>query len=161
MKPIFDASNLCTDICKTIFVILEVQFHHERGLSETRYFELLFSTWSRLSRLSPYQKMGQWVSQWFIVSDLEIASTSPSLASLFWGVSCIWGSVNIMGDIASLLHQDEGGIGKSIPDAQKISRGRCPREISRVEGNLEGRGDFFIPPEFWWSTDILSASIFL
>ena len=53
MKPIFDARNLCTDICKTIFVILEVQFHHERGLSETRYFELFFSTWSRLS---PYQK---------------------------------------------------------------------------------------------------------
>ena len=53
MKPIFDASNLCTDICKTIFVILEVQFHHERGLSETRSFELFFLTWSRLS---PYQK---------------------------------------------------------------------------------------------------------
>ena len=53
MKPIFDARNLCTDICKTIFVILEVQFHHERGLSETFYFELFFSTWSRLS---PYQK---------------------------------------------------------------------------------------------------------
>ena len=53
MRPIFDASSLCTDICRTIFVILEVQFHHERGLSETRYFELLFSTWSRLS---PYQK---------------------------------------------------------------------------------------------------------
>ena len=53
MKPIFDASNLCTDICKTIFVILEVQFHHEGGLSETRYFELFFSKWSIFS---PYQK---------------------------------------------------------------------------------------------------------
>ena len=40
MKPIFDTSNLCTDICKTIFVILEVQFHHERGLSKSRYLEL-------------------------------------------------------------------------------------------------------------------------
>ena len=40
----------------------------------------------------------------------------------------------------SVLHQDEGGIGKSIPAAQfpetqEISRGRSPREISRVEGN--------------------------
>ena len=30
------------------------------------------------------------------------------------------------------------------------------REISRAEGM-----DFPIPPEFWWSTDILSSSIFL
>ena len=52
MILIFDASKLCTDICKTIFVILEVQFHHEGGLSETRNFELFFSTWSILS---PYQ----------------------------------------------------------------------------------------------------------
>ena len=41
-----------------------------------------------------------------------------------------------------MLHQDEGGIGKSIPDGRfpetrEISRGRSPREISRVEGNLE------------------------
>ena len=49
----------------------------------------------------------------------------------------------------SVLHQYEGGIGKSIPDAQeiseirKISRGGSPREILRVEGNLEGRGDEF------------------
>ena len=40
MILIFEASNLCTDICKTIFVILEVQFHHEGGLSESRYLEL-------------------------------------------------------------------------------------------------------------------------
>ena len=44
------------------------------------------------------------------------------------------------GYIVSVLHQDEGGIGKSIPAAQfpetqEISRGRSPREISRVEGN--------------------------
>ena len=32
--------NLCTDICKTIFVILEVRFHHEGGLSGSRYLEL-------------------------------------------------------------------------------------------------------------------------
>ena len=58
-------------------------------------------------------------------------------------------------DIVSVLHQDEGGIGKSIPAAQfpetqEISRVRSPREISRAEGM-----DFPIPPEFWWSTDIL------
>ena len=39
-----------------------------------------------------------------------------------------------------MLHQDEGGIGKSIPDARKISRD--PRDFPRAkpEGNLEGRG---------------------
>ena len=31
----------------------------------------------------------------------------------------------------SVLHQDEGGIGKSIPDARKISRD--PRDFPRVE----------------------------
>ena len=39
-----------------------------------------------------------------------------------------------------MLHQDEGGIGKSIPDARKISQD--PRDFPRAkpEGNLEGRG---------------------
>ena len=57
-------------------------------------------------------------------------------------------------------HQDEGGIGKSIPDGRKISRD--PRDFPRAkpEGNFEGM-DFPIPPSSWWSTDILSASIFL
>ena len=32
MKLMFDANNSCTDICKTIFVILEVQFHHEGAI---------------------------------------------------------------------------------------------------------------------------------
>ena len=36
----------------------------------------------------------------------------------------------MQGRNVSVLHQDEGGIGKSIPDA-------------RVEGNLEGGGDGF------------------
>ena len=36
----------------------------------------------------------------------------------------------------SVLHQNEGDIGKSIPDAQEISR-----DILRVEGNL--RGEYF------------------
>ena len=42
--------------------------------------------------------------------------------------------------IVSVLHQDEGGIGKSIPDAREISRD--PRDFPRAkpEGNLEGRG---------------------
>ena len=43
--------------------------------------------------------------------------------------------------IVSVLHQNEGGIGKSIPDAQEISRD--PRAISRVKGNLEGGGNGF------------------
>ena len=56
-----------------------------------------------------------------------------------------------------VLHQDEGGIGPQIfPETQEISWGRSPREIWRAEGV-----DFPIPPEFWWSTDIFSASFFL
>ena len=77
-----------------------------------------------------------------------------------------------------MLRQDEGGIGKSIPAAQFPERfseavgfapqdprdfprakpeGRGvqnprPRKISRAEGM-----DFPIPPESWWSTDILSS----
>ena len=84
--------------------------------------------------------------------------------------------------IVSVLHQEEGGIGKSIPDAQDFprperfpegeARGKSrgsreilrdfpgpwvlqnpwPREISRAEGM-----DFPVPPESWWSTDILSS----
>ena len=49
----FDPSNWCTDICKTIFVILEVQFHHERGLIQRRYFEVFTSG---RSKFSPCQK---------------------------------------------------------------------------------------------------------
>ena len=40
-------------------------------------------------------------------------------------------------DIVSVLHQGEGGIGKSILDTQD------PQEILRVEGILEGGGDGF------------------
>ena len=45
--------------------------------------------------------------------------------------------------IVSVLHQNEGGIGKSIPDAREISRD--PRDFPRAkpEVNLEGRGDGF------------------
>ena len=65
--------------------------------------------------------------------------------------------------IVSVLHQDEGGIGKSIPDVQEISRDPNDFPRAKPEGNLEGRGkfwgaegmDFPVPPEFWWSTDIL------
>ena len=32
---------------------------------------------------------------------------------------------------------------KRFPETREISRGRSPREISRVEGNLEGGGDGF------------------
>ena len=37
----------------SIFFILEVQFHHEGGLSESRYLELFFSAWSIFS---PWKK---------------------------------------------------------------------------------------------------------
>ena len=45
----FDLSNWCTDICKKIFVILEVQFHHEGGPIQRCYLELFFSAWSIFS----------------------------------------------------------------------------------------------------------------
>ena len=47
--------------------------------------------------------------------------------------------INNVHHIVSVLHQNEGGIGKSIPDAQEISRD--PRDFPRAkpEGNLEGR----------------------
>ena len=64
----------------------------------------------------------------------------------------------------SVLHQNSGSIGKSIPSAFEISRGRAlpsgnllglgkylgSQEISRVSGM-----DFPIPPLFWWSTDTI------
>ena len=67
---LFDASNLCTDICKTIFVILEVQFHHEGCLSGSRYFELLFSGWS-------------------IFSPCKNSASSDPLFKLFWTLTLI------------------------------------------------------------------------
>ena len=36
--------NYCANIRKKIFVFLKVRFHHEGGLSQSRYFELFFST---------------------------------------------------------------------------------------------------------------------
>ena len=39
--------------------------------------------------------ISQWVSEWFIVSDLEIAIASPSFASLFFGGSFLnWSSLS-------------------------------------------------------------------
>ena len=42
-----------------------------------------------------------------------------------------------------MLHQNSGGIGKSIPDAREISRGKS-------------RGS----PSFWWSTDTISFCLY-
>ena len=77
----------------------------------------------------------------------------------------------------SVLHQDSGGIGKSIPSALEISlghgRGKSlkisldPRDFPRASpsGNLLGLGkswasgmDFPIPPSSWWSTDTIRAA---
>ena len=43
-----------------------------------------------------------------------------------------------------------------FPEGEARGKSRGSREIWRAEGM-----DFPIPPEFWWSTDNLSASIFL
>ena len=69
----------------------------------------------------------------------------------------------------SVLHQNSGGIGKSIPSALEISLD--PRDFPRASpsGNLSGLGKslgsreiswalgmyFPIPPSFWWSTDTI------
>ena len=45
---------------------------------------------------------------------------------------------------------------KRFPEGEARGKSRGSREIWRAEGM-----DFPIPPEFWWSTDNLSASIFL
>ena len=54
----------------------------------------------------------------------------------------------------SVLHQNSGSIGKSIPDGQEIFAE--PRKISRVDCEVV---DFPMPPEFCWSTDIFASSI--
>ena len=43
-----------------------------------------------------------------------------------------------------MLHQDEGGIGESIPSALEISLRLRPREISLVLENLSGVRDGFL-----------------
>ena len=56
--------------------------------------------------------------------------------------------------IVSVLYQNEGGVGKSIPDAQEISQDLRDVPRAQPEPNLAGV-DFPITPEFWWSTAIL------
>ena len=69
----------------------------------------------------------------------------------------------------SVLHQNSGGIGKSIPSALQISLD--PRDFPRASpsGDLSGLGkslgrrgpgmDFPIPPSSWWSTDTISHPV--
>ena len=54
MILIFEASKLCTDICKTIFALFKPQFHHEDGLIRHRYFEL-FSRYGQYFHLTKDQ----------------------------------------------------------------------------------------------------------
>ena len=42
MILVLDACNLCRDICKSIFVILELQSHYEWSLSKIHYLELFY-----------------------------------------------------------------------------------------------------------------------
>ena len=89
-----------------------------------------------------------------IVDKREAPDMSPTLATISLLVALHHHtSLNVGNGNVSVLHQNEGGIVKSIPDAQQISRdpkSQGLREISRAEGK-----DFPIPPEIWWSTDIL------
>ena len=49
MLEIFDPSDWCIGICKTIFAFFKPKFQHEDGLVQHRYFELFFSAWSIFS----------------------------------------------------------------------------------------------------------------
>ena len=56
----------------------------------------------------------------------------------------------------SVVHQNLGGIGKSIPSSFTLRKSPGSREISWVSGT-----DFPIPPLFWWSTDTFPQNIHL
>ena len=45
--------------------------------------------------------------------------------------------------IVSVLYQNEGGVGKSIPDAQEISQDLRDVPRAQLEANLAGRGGGF------------------
>ena len=64
-----------------------------------------------------------------------LTDVRPCLSDTYTPIRPNFGRGNV-----SVLHQNEGGIGKSIPDAREISRD--PRDFPRAkpEGNLEGRG---------------------
>ena len=62
--------KLCTDICKTIFVIFEVQFHYEGGLVQRRYFELFFLAWSIFSSYKISAPNDQPFNVFYICSNL-------------------------------------------------------------------------------------------
>ena len=56
---------------------------------------------------------------------------------------CVFGNSaksHILDGNVSVLHQDEGGIGKSILDGQKISRDPKDFPLAKPEVNLESRG---------------------
>ena len=58
--------------------------------------------------------------------------------------------------IVSVLHQDEGGIGKSIPDGQKISRDPREGNLESVWMGLDGS-----PSGVSYANNILCVGIFV
>ena len=95
-----------------------------------------------------YVLFGRYTSRFYFSYTWAGTSDSLSLihvALMYWlFTSCdtidqFCDTIDNFCDIVSVLHQNEGGIGKSIPDAQEISRD--PRDFPRAkpEGNLEGR----------------------
>ena len=67
-------------------------------------------------KLSPH--VGQLIIRLLVVKE----NIEESLPKLFFGVGITLPIQLYQCDIVSVLHQDEGGIGKSIPDGRKISR---------------------------------------
>ena len=94
-------------------------------------------------RLQPALRLGHWIHQSVIISREGLILTLSILpcpqGRIFWSTPCR----KIDAERLSVLHQNSGGIGKSIPSALQISLGLRPWDISRVSGNLSGVGDGF------------------
>ena len=103
MIPIFDASKLCTDICKTIFAFFKPKFQHEDGLVQHRYFELFFLGMVNifiLQKISPERdrlhlfcifavilgKFSAPTSSIFFLWKIWVITNSESAANITWWV---------------------------------------------------------------------------
>ena len=76
--------NYCANIWKKVFVILKVQFHHEGGLSESRYFELFFST---RYEAPPHKKSAMTEPPFLVFQTFGLISSyfvSKYLLQFFW-----------------------------------------------------------------------------
>ena len=92
MKLFFDANNLCIDIWKTMFVILEIQFHHVKLTILSFFFDMVFIfTIQKFSlRWGPVidkslalKKISRSNDSYFSLSSWRIVFSFPFLFSIF------------------------------------------------------------------------------